>query len=131
LSATSIIMVRLCVFLLLGIEALQLDDSDHCVSCSILNAYTGVQVRPEAPPSELAVAVARHFESLEVDEEACIGGFLERLTEGTVAPTEYARLTQHYEGFRLSTKRRRTKFAARPGEQVAAKVSYELTDSDM
>mmetsp|Transcript_3484 Transcript_3484/g.7911 ORF Transcript_3484/g.7911 Transcript_3484/m.7911 type:complete len:275 (-) Transcript_3484:148-972(-) len=85
--------------------------------------HHGVQVRPEAPPSELAVAVARHFEALEVDEEACIGGFLERLSEGTTNPTEYSRETQHYNGYRLSVKRRRTRFAARPGEQVAAKVT--------
>eukprot|EP00980_Cylindrotheca_fusiformis_P028780 scaffold22642_cov134-Cylindrotheca_fusiformis.AAC.35 len=82
-----------------------------------------VQVRPEAPPSELAVAVARHFENLEVDEEDCIGGFLERLGVGTSSSTDYARTTQHYDGFRSSTKRRRTRFAARPGEQVAAKVT--------
>ena len=83
----------------------------------------GVQVRPEAPPSELAVAVARHFEQFEVDEEACIGGFLERLTEGNSATTEYTRKTQYLDDYRGSSKRRRTKNAARPGEQVAAKVT--------
>jgi hypothetical protein len=72
------------------------------------------------------VAVARHFEQLEVDEEACIGGFLERLKEGTSGITEYSRITQHYDGHRTSTKRRRTKFAARPGEQVAAKVRSSM-----
>ena len=45
--------------------------------------HHGVSVRSEAPPSELAVAVARHFESMEVDEEAVIGGFLARLSAGT------------------------------------------------
>jgi SAGA-associated factor 29 len=83
---------------------------------------TGVSVRPEAPPSELAVAVARHFEQLEVDEEACIGGFLGRL-EGD---KEYARETAYFDGRAppsLQTKRRRSKLAARPGEQVAAKVT--------
>ena len=42
----------------------------------------GVPTRNEAPPSELAVAVARHFESMEVDEEQVIGGFLSRLSAG-------------------------------------------------
>jgi SGF29 tudor-like domain len=55
-----------------------------------------VPVRPEAPPSELAVAVARHFEQMDVDEEECIGGLLERLEAGPSASTEYARRTQHY-----------------------------------
>ena len=85
----------------------------------------GVSVRPEAPPSELAVAVARHFEQMEVDEEECIGGFLERLEKGS-GPTEYARKTCFFDGKAPSImvrKRRRTKWAARPGEQVAAKVT--------
>ena len=68
------------------------------------------------------MAVARHFEQMEVDEEACIGGFLEKLTDGNSGTTEYTRKTQNYDGYRASVKRRRTKFAARPGEQVAAKV---------
>ena len=83
---------------------------------------SGVSIRSEAPPSELAVAVARHFEQLEVDEEACIGGFLGRL-EGD---KEYARETAYFDGRappNLQTKRRRSKLAARPGEQVAAKVT--------
>lgn len=101
--------------------------SDDTYLVGILK-IAGVQVRPEAPPSELAVAVARHFESLEVDEEACIGGFLEKVSVGTAAPTEYARTTQFYDGFRIATKRRRARFAARPGEQVAAKVSNGLAD---
>jgi hypothetical protein len=87
----------------------------------------GVNVRPEAPPSELAVAVARHFEQMDVDEEACIGGFLERLEKGsTSGMTEYTRTTANYDG-RAHTisvrKRKRNKLAARPGEQVAAKVT--------
>eukprot|EP00978_Attheya_sp_CCMP212_P030860 scaffold114805_cov56-Attheya_sp.AAC.1 len=44
--------------------------------------HHGVSVRPEAPPSELAVAVARHFEASEVNEEAVVGGFLSRLSAG-------------------------------------------------
>ena len=94
---------------------------------NLLTFYAGVSVRSEAPPSELAVAVARHFEgTLEVDEEAAIGGFLERLDKGPVATTDYARATQHFDGRApvLSVrKRKRHKLAARPGEQVAAKVT--------
>jgi SAGA-associated factor 29 len=116
----------------------------------------------------LAVAVARHFEQMEVDEEECIGGFLERLEAGGlsssfgtnggcggyVAPgssgsgngsgngggagltttssgyggglTEYALKTAHYDGRTPPPsvrKSKRNKWAARPGEQVAAKVT--------
>ena len=79
-----------------------------------------VSVRTDAPPSELAVAVARHFEGMEVDEEECIGGFLERLEKGT-GPTDYSRKTAYFDGrapLPAVRKRRRTKLAARPGEQV-------------
>mmetsp|Transcript_12348 Transcript_12348/g.31137 ORF Transcript_12348/g.31137 Transcript_12348/m.31137 type:complete len:313 (+) Transcript_12348:117-1055(+) len=120
--------------------------------------HHGVKVRPEAPPSELAVAVARHFEQMEADEEDVIGGFLERLEEGPTVATEYSRKTQRYpikinnngnspnskkagkkgkDGKKdkmnlnnnssltssRSSNRKRTKWAARPGEQVAAKVT--------
>lgn len=132
--------------------------------------HHGVKVRPEAPPSELAVAVARHFEQMEADEEEVIGGFLERLEEGPTVATEYSRKTQRYPikinnnaNGKAPTKgkkgkdgknskagadnnpnnkmnlqqhnnaasiassrgsnRKRTKWAARPGEQVAAKVT--------
>uniref|UniRef100_A0A7S2YU48 SGF29 C-terminal domain-containing protein n=1 Tax=Entomoneis paludosa TaxID=265537 RepID=A0A7S2YU48_9STRA len=88
--------------------------------------HHGVQVRPEAPPSELAVAVARHFETMEVDEEECIGGFLERLEKGHMLQTDYARETAFFDGREYSQaqrKRRRSKWAARQGEQVAAKVT--------
>lgn len=85
--------------------------------------HHGVTVRTEAPPSELAVAVARHFEGMEVDEEECISGFLQRLEAGSNDTTEYARQTQFYDGHRPHPKRKRTKWAARPGEQVAAKVT--------
>jgi SGF29 tudor-like domain/Sin3 binding region of histone deacetylase complex subunit SAP30 len=87
--------------------------------------YKGVNVRPEAPPSELAVAVARHFEAMEVNEEECIGGFLQRLEKGP-GPIEYARKTAYFDGRALPLavrKRQRSKLAARPGEQVAAKVT--------
>ena len=87
---------------------------------------TGVRVRPEAPPSELAVAVARHFEALDVSEEDCFGGFLDRLEEGPSVVTDYARRTQHFDGRApplAVRKRQRGKRAARPGEQVAAKVT--------
>lgn len=85
----------------------------------------GVNVRPEAPPSELAVAVARHFEAMEVNEEECIGGFLQRLEKGP-GPTEYTRKTAFFDGRAPAMavrKRQRSKLAARPGEQVAAKVT--------
>lgn len=90
--------------------------------------HHGVPVRPEAPPSELAVAVARHFEVLEVDEEEAIGGFLERLENGvsSTTRTEYCRSTGYFDGYQIPLtvrKRQRNKFAARPGEQVAAKVT--------
>jgi len=99
-------------------------------SCSFVfdddaHSILGVPVRPEAPPSELAVAVARHFEQMEMDEEECIGGFLERL-EHPIGITEYTLKTQHFDGHAPSLavrKRKRNKWAARPGEQVAAKVT--------
>jgi SAGA-associated factor 29 len=73
----------------------------------------------------LAVAVARHFEQMEVDEETCIGGFLERL-ENPSGITEFARKTAFFDGRAPALgvrKRKRSKWAARPGEQVAAKVT--------
>lgn len=89
-------------------------------------SFSGVKVRSEAPPSELAVVVARHFESMEADEEECIGGFLERLEKGSMVQTDYARQTAFFDGREQSQaqrKRRRSKLAARQGEQVAAKVT--------
>jgi SAGA-associated factor 29 len=82
----------------------------------------GVPVRKEAPPSELAIAVARHFETMEINEAECIGGFLERVDKG-VGSTEYSRETQFFDGTRSQPKRKKTKWAARPGEQVAAKIT--------
>ena len=38
-----------------------------------------VPLRLDAPPSELAVACAKHFEGFEVDEDLTIGGFLNKL----------------------------------------------------
>ena len=61
---------------------------------------------------------------MEVDEEECIGGFLQRLEEGR--PNVYARKTSHFDGFAQALsvrKRQRSELAARPGEQVAAKVT--------
>jgi SAGA-associated factor 29 len=113
----------------------------------------GVSVRQEAPPSELAVAVARHFEAMEVDEEEVIGGFLSRLSAGrevgpmvppptmslqgkesmhpitaryAASAAEYSRVTSHFDGSApapLVQQRRRSKNAARPTDQVAAKVT--------
>ena len=72
------------------------------------------------------MAVARHFESVEVNEEECIGGFLERLEKGPGAITDYQKRTEFFDGKSVSgpqRKRQRSKKAARPGEQVAAKVT--------
>lgn len=106
----------------------------YLLHSSIIYLLTpGVTVRPEAPPSELAVAVARHFEQMDIDEEECIGAFLERLEQqpeqgvpSTLMISEYARQTSFFDGLAppLSVrKRKRNKWAARPGEQVAAKVT--------
>ena len=62
---------------------------------------------------------------MEIDEEECIGGFLERLEKGS-GPTDYSRKTAFFDGRALplaARKRKRSKFAAGPGEQVAAKVT--------
>lgn len=84
----------------------------------------GVQVRPEAPASELACQAARHFETLELQEDDCIGAFLARLDNpGT---KEYARKTAYFDGQApplAVRKRQRAKLAACAGEQVAAKVT--------
>jgi len=91
-----------------------------------LTAYIdhhGVTVRNGAPPSELAVGVARHFEALDVDEDEVIGGFLARLSGSEL---DYVRDTAEFNGLapsQLCRKRHRSKKAARPGEQVAAKVT--------
>lgn len=85
--------------------------------------YHGVSVRAGAPPSELAVGVARHFESLEVDADEVIGGFLSRLSGNE---SDYIRSTAVFDGVApslASRQRNRSKKAARPGEQVAAKVT--------
>jgi SAGA-associated factor 29 len=96
----------------------------------------------------LAVAVAKHFETMEVDEDEAIGGFIQRLEVNSslgrklygpgpssygsnshaaaVTRTPYTRETQHYTGSIPAPhvrKRTRHKCAARPGEQVAAKVT--------
>lgn len=111
--------------------------------------HHGVNVRNEAPPSELAVAVARHFEAMEVDEETVINGFLARLSAGrelgpltpppnqhrqpvheydryAAASANYGRSTSYFDGTApgpLVRRRRRSKNAARPSEQVAAKIT--------
>ena len=104
------------------------------------------------------MAVARHFEYMDVEEEDCIGGFLERLEKGgtslsmsgavggsgagggggmsntagpesstsTSSTLQYALKTAYFDGRAPSLqvrKRKRGKWAARPGEQVAAKVT--------
>jgi hypothetical protein len=67
---------------------------------------------------------------MEVNEEKVMEGFLERLEKGggssTAGPTDYQRETCAYDGRALPLavrKRKRSKWAARPGEQVAAKVT--------
>eukprot|EP00581_Thalassiosira_minuscula_P019664 CAMPEP_0183727056 /NCGR_PEP_ID=MMETSP0737-20130205/24715_1 /TAXON_ID=385413 /ORGANISM="Thalassiosira miniscula, Strain CCMP1093" /LENGTH=310 /DNA_ID=CAMNT_0025958581 /DNA_START=22 /DNA_END=954 /DNA_ORIENTATION=+ len=44
--------------------------------------HYGIPISAEAPPSELGVAVAQHFETADVNEEQAIGGFLARLEAG-------------------------------------------------
>ena len=44
--------------------------------------HYGIPISAEAPPSELGVAVAQHFESVNINEEEAIGGFLARLEAG-------------------------------------------------
>jgi len=81
-----------------------------------------VQVRPEAPPAELANAMAKHFEAMEADEDKIIGGFLQRLEGGK----EYRDSSKVYTGHNPTIqahKRHRSKLAARHGEKVAAKTS--------
>jgi hypothetical protein len=71
---------------------------------------------------------------MEIDEEECIGGFLERLEVGGIVgsvagkttSTEYSRTTGYFDGYQMPLsvrKRQRSKLAARPGEQVAAKIT--------
>jgi len=89
--------------------------------------------------------VAQHFESIEIDEEQAIGGFLARLeTGGCDAPhpppnpiatagvsadqavANYVRNTAFFDGKALDGERRkwkRRKYAANQGDQVAAKVT--------
>jgi hypothetical protein len=67
--------------------------------------------------------VARHFEAMEVNGEESIGGFLERLNEGASASTSYSQNTQFFDGSRSQPKRKMSKWAATPGEQIAAKAS--------
>ena len=105
-----------------------MSDPHHHHHHAHFSIHQGVPVRPDAPPSELAVAVARHFEHTEIDEQEAIGGFLDRLEHPSPSgtSTEYARKTAYFEGEApplAVRKRRRNKWAARPGEQVAAKVT--------
>jgi SAGA-associated factor 29 len=44
--------------------------------------HYGIPISAEAPPSELGVAVAQHFETVDINEEQAIGGFLARLEVG-------------------------------------------------
>lgn len=85
-----------------------------------------VDMKSDALVSEMAAGVARHFEAYQIAEEDCISGFFERLHKGDVMPTDHMRQTAYYDGQALpiqARKRKRHKMAARPGEQVAAKVT--------
>lgn len=79
----------------------------------------GVEFRTDASHTELAVVVGRHFESMNIevekDEQNCIQAFLKRLEGGRL--NEYARSTA------IGSRRHRGTAPARPGEQVAAKVT--------
>lgn len=44
--------------------------------------HYGIPISAEAPPSELGVSIAQHFENFEINEEQAIGGFLARLEAG-------------------------------------------------
>mmetsp|Transcript_12701 Transcript_12701/g.16575 ORF Transcript_12701/g.16575 Transcript_12701/m.16575 type:complete len:270 (+) Transcript_12701:165-974(+) len=91
--------------------------------------HYNVNVRNDAPPSELAVAVARHFEAMEVDEDEAIQGFLRMLnspSNGMNPSMELAAIEPPFDGLAMNSSTRRRKkirMAARPGEQVAAKVT--------
>ena len=121
---------------------------------STLLAYIGqhgIPLAAEAPPSELGVVVAQHFDTLEVHEDAAISSFLSRMQVGggnndaTFIPpsvtssnmsvlnavashylADYIRESTYFDGHALSPSRRkwkRRKFAASQGDQVAAKVT--------
>ena len=44
--------------------------------------HYGIPISSEAPPGELGVAIAQHFENFDINEEQAIGGFLARLEAG-------------------------------------------------
>ena len=92
--------------------------------------HHNVNVRSDAPPTELAVAVARHFESMEVDEDEAIQGFFRMLNSSNQYQSQYngrvPAISPVFDGLAQNAaarRRRRSKMAARPGEQVAAKVT--------
>ena len=84
--------------------------------------FFAVECRPDAPPAELACNVARHFETMEVDEEAVLGGFLDTC-DGRKTHGDAHRVQLGTASMMQAHKRKRAKQAARAGEQVAAKVS--------
>lgn len=114
--------------------------------------HHGIPLAADAPPSELGVAVAHHFDTLEVDEDAAVSAYLSRLAVAggsndctflpptasapsnmsvlnTVAShylADYIRDSTYFDGHALTPSRRkwkRRKFAASQGDQVAAKVT--------
>jgi len=104
--------------------------------------HFGIHLRSETPSSnELSVAVARHFESMDAREDACIGTFLRRIDQpmgqgsvrkdvadddGPLWATRGAALGRNFDGRSVSVaarKRKRGRNAACAGEQVAAKVT--------
>ncbi|GMH71163.1 hypothetical protein TrST_g11336 [Triparma strigata] len=84
--------------------------------------YFSVSIRPDAPAPELACNVASHFLALDVDEEAVLGGFL-RTCDGEKDYADDNKVIINTVPSVQAHKRKRAKTAARPGEQVAAKVS--------
>ena len=115
--------------------------------------HHGIPLAADAPPSELGLTVAHHFDNLEVNEDAAIGAFLSKLQVGggsndapflppTASPSQtnmsvlnavashylsdYIRDSTYFDGQALTPARRkwkRRKFAASQGDQVAAKVT--------
>ncbi|KAL3772350.1 hypothetical protein ACHAWO_006009 [Cyclotella atomus] len=115
--------------------------------------HHGIPLAADAPPSELGVSVAQHFDNnLEVDEDTATSAFLARLQVAggsndcafippmasassnmsalnAVAShflADYIRESTYFDGHALTPSRRkwkRRKYAASQGDQVAAKVT--------
>ncbi|GMH91186.1 hypothetical protein TL16_g11983 [Triparma laevis f. inornata] len=84
--------------------------------------YFSVSIRPDAPAPELSCNIASHFLTIDVDEEAVLGGFL-KTCDGEKDYADDNKVVVNAVPSVMAHKRKRAKAAARPGEQVAAKVS--------